>query len=463
MKDSVLPRLVIASIVGLVLLVPIVMVRGVVEERKGRAAEAAAEVTGTWGGEQSVLGPALVVPYRKSWTDAKGRPQSCTAAAAFLPDRLEVTGEVRPEVRRRGIFEVVLYRTELTLSGSFPSPSLEPSDDARRDLLPAEAVFSLGLADTRGIRESLSLTWNGAGIPMAPGSGGGLLGASGVHARLPFLEEKAGVPNRFRLRVPLQGSRELLFAPVGADTLVSLRSPWPAPGFTGAFLPDRRTVSPAGFSAEWRVSRFGRSYPQRGTTEDPGWKERVDAIPRSAFGVRLVRPADPYQQVTRALKYAVLFLVLTFAVVFGFELRGGPRLQPLAYLLVGAALALFYLLLLALSEHVGFPAAYGVAAAAIAGLVSAYARSVLSSGRRAALLGALLVALYGYLFVLLRLQDHALLAGALGLVVVLACVMWLTRRLAHESPNPPAFSKPPLPPPFASPFPSPPPPPPAGC
>lgn len=425
MRTSPLFKALVAAGLVLFLLVPIGMVSSVIRERKGRADEAATEVSGTWGAPQTVTGPALVLPYKVSVRDKDGNVKTCVEKAVFLPDRLEVQGDVAPEVRSRGIFRVPLYRLDLRLSATFPHPDPAALGIDPADVLWHDAAVTIGLTDTRGIKEQVAIRWDGADLPLEPGSGGSPLAGSGLHRRLPGLGNGPAGPHTAALSLRLQGSQSLAFTPLGVETDVALRSAWRDPSFYGAFLPDRRTVGPTGFSAIWKVSHYGRSYPQRFTSGGEGSDTRC--VCASAFGVRLFLPVDHYQLATRAIKYAVLFVVLTFLAFFLFEVLSGLSLHPLQYLLVGAALALFFLLLVSLSEHVGFGPAYAVAATATVLLIGLYTSRILASRGRAAAVAGLLAALYGTLFVLLKQEDYALLLGSVALFAILAAVMWLTR------------------------------------
>jgi inner membrane protein len=285
----------------------------------------------------------------------------------------------------------------------------------------------VGLSDTRGIKGRIETQWDAARVPFRPGPGGNPLFESGIHAPVPGA---GAAPHAFAFTLALHGSEALSLAPLGVETTATLRSTWPHPSFAGAFLPETRAVSPSGFAASWRVSQFGRSYGQQWRLGSPeGIGDLSARVARSTFGVALYLPADGYQQTTRSLKYGVLFIGLTFGAFFLFEVLSELALHPLQYLLVGLALALFYLLLLSISEHTGFAAAYGVSAAATVALVTTYAAAILARTLRAFAIGGLLAALYAYLYVLLRAEDDALLMGALALFVILALVMYGTRRI----------------------------------
>jgi inner membrane protein len=462
MRNPLLVRFFVVLSLVVLLLVPLHMIRGVIDERAARRTAAIAEVASTWGAAQTLTGPVVVVPFhverKESWVDpavpgspshagiVRERTRVDVEQATFLPDTLKIEGRLVPERRWRGIFEVVLYRAELAVSGTVPVPDLGPLGVPPGDVHWKDAFLSVGLSDTRGIREEVKLLWNGAPATFRPGPGASCLASSGIHAPLPALEGSGVATHRFAFNVSLQGTEAFAVTPIGASTEAILRSPWPSPSFFGAFLPDRRTLTPGGFDATWKVSSFGRNYPQRwrGDRGAPG-----DAVAKSAFGVRLFLPADAYQQATRSLKYAILFVGLTFLAFALFETFGGLRLHPLQYLLVGFALVLFYLLLVSLSEHVGFGVAYLAAASATTSLVSAYCAWVLVVKGRAFVMAGALAALYGYLFVLLRLEDYALLLGSVALFALLAALMLATRHVDWWSVGVPAlpprsFRPPPL-------------------
>jgi inner membrane protein len=440
MRDSLLARAAVTLVLLGLLLVPLGMIRGLVAEREARRRAAVDEIAATWGGPQTLLGPVLVLPHRTirresvvsaPRPDAPAAPPPAvlertrveTAYAGFLPEKLKVEGKLVPERRRRGIFEVVVYGVELTVSGTLAAPDVRGLGLDPDDVAFADAFVSVALTDTRGIREEATLLWDGTPVPFRPGPGDTGLGESGLHAPIPgFDPAKASHTFAFTLR--LRGTESLSVAPLGGSTEASLSSPWPSPSFTGSFPPETRRVGPDGFSATWRVSSFGRSYPQAWKASPP-----AGAVAASAFGARLFLPADEYQQTTRALKYAVLFVGLTFLAFGLFEVLGGLRLHPLQYLFVGFALALFYLLLLSLAEHAGFGAAYLSAACATTLLVSGYSLWVLAGTARAALMAAALASLYGTLYVLLRLEDWALVLGAAVLFAILAGIMFGTRKV----------------------------------
>lgn len=424
--QSPILRAMVIGILILLLLIPLAMVGVLVGDREATRASVEREVAEKWGGQQSLVGPILSVPYRYRTQGPNGEVLTHVGYTRFLPSILDIEGEVRPEIRYRGIYEVALYDVGLKWSGEFERPDLGVWKIPREDVLWDEAVLVVGIPDLRGIRRAIVANWGEGTLSFEPGTGGVSLCASGIHARVPGLEKAApGAPVRFSFELGLNGSRDLLFAPLGKETRLSLTSSWPSPSFTGQFLPETRDVTPNGFAAEWNISYLTRPFPQE-------WRDNevpAELLGQWMGGVTLFQPVDSYAKTSRTTKYGILFLFLTFAVYFLFEILGRLRIHPFQYLLVGFALCLFYLLLLSLSEHLGFERAYLLASAGTVGLIALYSGSVLGSFRRAAALGTGLGALYGYLYVLLQLEDYALLLGSLGLFALLAAAMALTRRV----------------------------------
>lgn len=416
-------RLLGLGLLVLLLAIPIGMVRGTIAERQGRAVAAVAEVAASWGGAQSLSGPRLVVPYTERWIEVpeggKAIQRSRVRHASFLSEALDVRGRLGSSVLHRGIFEIPVYRIELSLQGDF-APSFSDWDVPPEDVDWRHAELVLELAEVRAV-DRASLQWRDDPLAFEPGAGASEDRASAIHAEV---GDRARLPSRFAIDLALRGSERLAFAPFGRSTRVSLDSDWPSPSFDGAWIPIERRVESGGFAARWEVSSLGRGYPQRWRSGDPR-----EAIEASHFGVRLLLPVDAYRMAERSAKYAMLFLGLTFATFWLFDVLASARLHPVQYLLVGAAQCLFYLLEISLAEHLGFGVAYAVASAGIVALIGAYAWAVLRSAGRAAVVASVVVAIYGYLYVVLTNEDYALLAGSLALFAALATVMWLTRRV----------------------------------
>jgi inner membrane protein len=462
-RDSLAVKIAIIGGLILILLIPLGMVSSLVSERQSRQKEAAKEVADSWGRPQVLAGPVLTVPYLVHIKNEKGlNIGTQTYWVRFLPETLKIEGNVESEKRNRGIFEVAVYRTGLHWTGTFQRPSFDDWHVEPEDILWRDAYLAIGVPDMRGTTSGVGLTWGNRTLQLAPGGAEGGLWHSGLKVGVPDLEAgKTGDSYAFAFDLAVNGSEELSFLPLAKETTVALKSNWPSPSFCGEFLPAKRTVRGTGFEALWNVSWFGRSYPQQWRTSET--KEQVpatqlnastgrdypqelrtseakeqapaDALNASAFGVQLFQPVDAYQKTERSTKYAALFLVLTFLTFFLYEQFNPFSLHPVQYLLVGFALCLFYLLLLSISEHTPFGLAYLTAAAATVLLIGGYSAAILHGALRALLMTFVLGSLYGYLYVLLQLEDYALLLGSLGLFLILALVMYLTRRIDWASPR----------------------------
>jgi inner membrane protein len=432
MRNSALARMAVMAFLILTLLIPLSMVESVVSERTSRRNDAVSAVSATWGGPQTVTGPVLTIPYTVTWNDNAGNVQRATRRVHLLPKDLRFDSVLSTELRRRGIFDVVVYRTELKAQGRFARPDLSWVRPTPASIEWSDATLSVGISDPRALTRRAAIDWNGRTEPFTSGVADvGLFGA-GIQAPARGLESvQPGVEIPFSFTIALNGTRDIRFLPAAEETTVNLTATWPHPSFIGGPLPQTRTTGPQGFTAQWRAPDFGRPFPARWTCSDvdnqrqhlPG---RAEA---SAFGVSLVQPVDIYQQAERAVKYAVLFLVLTFLVFFLWEVFSAVLLHPVQYAFVGFALCLFYLLLVSISEHAGFDLAYAVSAFATTAVISGYARVVLRGSRQAASVAVSLAGVYGFLYLLLRLEDYALLAGSVGLFVVLSLVMFVTRNM----------------------------------
>ncbi len=425
LQDSALVRMLGTGILVLLMQIPIAMIARTIDERRTTKDAAFDEVTRTWGAGQELTGPILTVPFLERWVDNDNKTRIRSGARHFTPRAVTVRGRAETEVRRRGIFDVPLFVAHLRVEGAFVIPEATQFGGPGQEILWDQASVAVGIADPRAIRAASRFSFGAQDHAFEPGPGQAATFLSGgLHVPLAAVGKPgARVPFSFDLTVG--GSKRLTVVPTGDETLVTLASPWPHPSFDGAWLPTDRRVSPSGFEASWRVLNLARNFPSSWIAQE------VDStrLSASAFGVSLLSPVDTYRTNERAVKYQILFVGLTFLGFALFELLAGVRIHPIQYLLVGLALCLFYLLLLSLSEHVGFSRAYGIAAVAVAGLVGGYVRFVLGKTSRALVVTGLLGALYGFLFVLLQIQDYALLVGSVGLFMVLAAVMWFTRRV----------------------------------
>ncbi len=430
LRYNAIVELFILGALCLILMIALSMIRSLVSERAERAKSVRAEIASSWGQNQTIAGPMLIVPYRIHYSDAQGKALVRVGRARFLPERLDINGTLLPELRHRGIYETVLYGANVRVAGAFAKPDFSGWGIAPEDILWESAVVTVGIPDLRGLRGNPGLQWGGTAVKFSGGSADTKLWASGLTATIPLSSSAAdGTRYPFAIDLRLNGSESIAFLPLGGETVVSLTSPWPAPSFGGAFLPESREVTASGFKARWSVSSLARSYPQRWPDAGDNNEAIVASLSPSAFRVELYAPVGGYQKTDRSLKYGALFIVLTFVTFFLYELLSPVLLHPMQYLLVGGALCLFYLLLLSISEQAPFWIAYASASVATIALITAYSAALLRSALRVAGLATVLSFLYGYLFVLLQLEDWALLMGSIGLFLILALVMYATRRV----------------------------------
>jgi inner membrane protein len=344
----------------------------------------------------------------------------------FLPQELKVSGKLNPEVRYRGIFDTVVYSSEIEMDAKFAVPE-SLADDGRLNF--AKAELCLGLGDLKGIAGPVSAEIDGKAVEFNAGMPSRDLVPVGISTKIPegLLSAASGgtapaAKFAVSIKMDLNGSMEMNFLPFGKTTDVEVESAWSSPSFSGAYLPMRRDVKESGFSAEWKMLEMNRPYPQQ-------FEGKAFNAADTAFGVKLMIPADIYQQSSRTAKYAALFIVFTFAALFVTEFLTGAKIHIVQYLMTGLAVVLFYSLLLAVSEHVSFGRAYFISAAAVVAMIGLYARGMLGKTVFSLALSAIISILYTYFYVILQMEDYALLTGNIGLFTVLGIMMFATRRI----------------------------------
>ena len=425
-RNSNFVKVVLIGFLVLLLQIPIAKIKGVIKERQQTHEDAINEVTSKWGKSQMLKGPSIIVPYiNRSSLNSRGQLQSNIEYATFLPESLKISGTLDSQLLYRGIYRIPVYTMMLDVSGNFAAPDFSEWTIDENDILWDKAYLSLGITDAWAITKSPNLLWNEKKMNFSPGSGEFSNNKQGLNAKLK--DNLKGAIFNFSFSMELNGSMGVLFIPFGRDTEVQLSSDWGSPSFQGTFLPTSRDVSGDGFMATWNVPYLNRSYPQKWqSSSNPN---QDNAIESSGFGLEMISPVDQYTMSQRSIKYQILFLVLTFATLWLFEILAKIRVHPIQYLLVGMAMCMFYLLELSLAEHLGFIQAYSIASAAIVILVTSYSAAVLKARKRALIVGVVVTLLYMYLYILLMIEDYALLAGSAGLFAALAAIMYLTRKV----------------------------------
>lgn len=436
MSRGLLVRMISIGLVAFLLIVPLLMVGGLVQERRKARDSVVQEIARSAAYAQTVTGPILVIPYVKRVSEQQsegGRAMLVTREVAgelrLLPRTFQLDGQLTTQERRRGIYRARIFDAATRITGRFDVPTqFGVGADVGSYQFGAPRLV-LGISDIRGIGNALSVQVNGAGVAVVPGTGTDLI-TSGVQAAVPLGSPAAEQRLEYAIELPLQGTGDFQVTPVGRESQVMLTSDWPHPSFVGEFLPRKRAVSAAGFSAEWQASYFATNAEEK-LSRCAAAGQRPDCAEFAAlhFGVGFIDPVDQYVKSDRAVKYGFLFIALTFAGFFLLEVLRRFSVHPVQYGLVGFSLALFFLLLLSLSEHLGFATAYVVSASACVGLIGYYVTHVLDSARIGAGFGTALAVLYALLYAILGSEDYALLTGALLVFGVLAGVMVLTRKV----------------------------------
>lgn len=427
------------GVLAVLLCIPLFMVWGLVKEREHNYRKATAEIGRQWGADQIISGPVLAVPIEAEWNEQRQDGTTFlrrqTREIMITPDHLSIDGNVETTRRTRGIHEAIVYQSQADLKAVYSLPDLEAFVDNFVSVDWDRAKLVMSVSDLKGI-VAVDVKHDGAdaaeaepglGIKNAPNPAA-YRGGGGLHVPVDLSDAFAGITPKktvFDLSLKFKGSQTLSFVPMGETTQVKLQSSWPHPSFSGTFLPTERTVSDAGFSAEWTVPKLARSIPKISEVRDNVFAKANSA----AFGVRFYQPVDFYRLVDRAVKYGVLFISMAFLVIFAVEILSKGRMHAVHYTMSGMMVIMFYVLLLALAEMIGFTLAYGVAAGATGAVLAGFVASVFGGKRATSLAFGGFTLLYGLLFMVLQLEDAALLAGAITGFVILAAIMFATRNV----------------------------------
>ncbi|MEL6820225.1 MAG: cell envelope integrity protein CreD, partial [Calditrichota bacterium] len=324
-KNSLGMRLFIIGFLTFVLFIASLMVMGLVSDRQSTRSAAITEVSSKWGQNQQITGPLISIPFKEYFKDQNDKIITTIKYAHFLPNELKVTSEVEPEVRYRGIYEVVLYHSDIEVSASFSFPDNKLLNIPDEDILMDEAFLSLGISDMAGINDLIFFEWDGTRLEANPGIRSNDVLGTGISAPIQLNPQEDGFS--FKTKIDLNGSQTLTFSPVGKETGATVFSNWQDPSFTGSFLPDTRDISDSSFTANWKVLHLNRNYPQR-------WIGSKN-ITYTNFGVNFFQPVDQYQQTFRTVKYAIMFISMTFLAFFLIELLNKKVMHPIQYLLIG--------------------------------------------------------------------------------------------------------------------------------
>lgn len=410
-RASVTIKFLTIGLLALVLLIPAQQIKSIIAERQSFQAAATEDISEKWGGEQTVHGPKLAIPFTKYKNGV-----SSNHTAHLLPEEVTINGDILPAIRKRGIFEVLVYRSDLHITGNFGTVEFNQWNADSLEVHWQDSSLSLGVSDLKGLKAPIKVKWNGTQVENMDRLGSTIQLEDERHL------SPTSLPAKFSYELMVNGTEQLSFTPSGATTQVNLSSPWHSPSFTGDFLPYQQANSDEGFTAHWNVLEFNRNYPQQ-------WMDNQYDVNSAAFGVKLIKPVNRYRQSMRSVKYAILFIALTFITFFFTELLSPGRMHPVQYTLVGMALLLFYTLLLALSELIPFNVAYLIASIANIGLITTFTAIVFRKRATTIATASLLLLLYAFLFSVLQLEQHALLIGSIGLFLIIALLMFLSARI----------------------------------
>lgn len=423
----------LTGFITVMLVVPLWVVMMLTSEREARRDEVADQIGAEWGQPQRLYGPLLVVPYLARVVDSRDdAPTTVRRHLIVLPETMTAAVAATADERNVSIYQVPVYSARMVVEGRFGPVTPEMFESEATSVLWDEAFISLSLDDLRGI-EDASLSVGGRALTFEPGAtgasgyqliagGSGSYGA-GIHAPLDIPGPVAGLDYALDLRV--RGTDSLKLAPVGRQSEITMTSDWPHPNLAVGMLPSERTVTAGGFEATWRVPYLARPAPQSWVLERDGFYRFGDEM----LGAGFVEPVDFYALVERSLKYGLMFIAVTFLVVFALEVLSPHRIHIVQYCLVGLVLVMFFVLLLALSERIGFGLAYLAAAAATTLVLSSFLGVALESAARGALASASLAATFALLYAILRLEDLALLAGSIVGFVALSGLLFATRKV----------------------------------
>ena len=420
-NNAIIIKIVFILIMILLLMIPNFLIQNLIHERSQRKTEIEKEVAKSYGQKQKIMSPILRIPYTKSSTNSKGEEYTTNGTVSFSPDETKIDGQVITDTRQRSIYEVVIFDSEYTIESDIYIKKLDANVYYGYNLDYSKAYLAIGISDPNGLSDESAIKVNGKSIALD-----GMCDIVCSNLRfvktLPFTVLPETTLD-LSTHLMLKGTKSVLVEPIGNKMQVQLNSPWVDPSFVGTKLPTDHDINEDGFKANWVINKYAHNYPKTWVNDAAALKHNY------SFGVNLIQPIDEYGKNSRTAKYALLIIALTFGIFFFFEILFKKLIHPIQYALVGFALTIFFLLLLSITEHLGFDIAYLMSSIATAGLIVGYASFILDSKKATLILALLLAGLFGYIFIILQMQDFALLAGALALFVVLAIVMMLSRKV----------------------------------
>ncbi len=431
LRNSITAKMLVVGFLLVVLLIPLLFVQNLIEERGHRQKEVVHEINKKWGNEIVLSGPILKIPYKIFKENRVYNPdgkytttqETVIEDAYFFPEFLEINTAANTKPLHRSIFESVVFNADIRVNGSFPAIDFSETDILPENVLWDKAILLVKTSNLKGIRNTLVINFNAAQFYMLPKYADEYLNTL-ESKPIPDFSEISSSPVSFSFNMNVNGSDAIKFIPIGKETTASMKSNWPSPGFTGEFLPEdgSREINSSGFKASWKILQINRQFEQ-------SFFGNLPDLTKFAFGTQLIVTVDEYQKSERTAKYGFMVIGLTLLVFFLIQLISKVYIHPFQYVMVGLALIMFYTLLISISEHSSFFKAYIIAALSVLGLITLYSRTILKGMKFPALICFSLATLYSYIFVIIQLENYALITGSIGLFLILAIIMFVSKKI----------------------------------
>ncbi len=432
LRNSITARMLMVGFLLLVLLVPLEFVKTLINERSYRQAEVVREINSKWGNEVVLMGPILKVPYKtfkeQRVFDEKSKTylsstETIIRTAYFFPDSLKINAEANYLKRNRTIYESVVFTADHSITGNFPKVDFSSEGLDASVILWDKITVEIRTSNLQGIRNSVAVQLGDETLSMTPKYDQNYLNI--IESEIVSgISEANNQPLPFSFTLKINGSESLKYIPIGKETSVSMDSNWHSPSFDGSPLPNEETkrIEADGFHADWQAFQINRQFQQQffGSLPD---------LSQFAFGTNFIIPVDEYQKSERTAKYGFMVIGLTLLVFLMIQIVSKIYIHPFQYVMIGLALVMFYTLLISISEHSNFFKAYGIAALAVLGLITIYSRAILKGFKFPLLVCTSLASLYGFIYVIIQLETYALLVGSIGLFVILAIIMFASRKI----------------------------------
>lgn len=432
MRNSITARMLVVGFLLLVLLIPLEFVKSLINERAYRQEEVVREINEKWGNEVLLSGPILKIPYKvifeeKIFNEKSNsyytKTKESIENAYFFPDKLNIISQVDTKPLNRSIYESVVYSAAIEVKGNFPIIDFSDTDIADENILWEKATVLLKTSNLKGIKTTPVVNLASEALSMTPQYSTEYLNTIQSNY-IANAKEIFAAPLPFSFDLKINGSESLKFLPIGKETDATMKSNWHSPSFDGNFLPEdtNKEISKDGFTASWRILQINRQFEQ-------SFFGHLPDLSASAFGTNLIIPVDEYQKSERTAKYGFMVIGLTLLVFLLIQLVSKIYIHPFQYVMIGLALVMFYTLLISISEHSNFFKAYAIAAVSVLALITVYSRAILKGFKFPLLICASLASLYGFIYVIIQLENYALLVGSIGLFLILAIIMFASRRI----------------------------------